>query len=58
MLQIGRMKITLLNRLKNKNLSIKLPSYNDNNIKEHVSKKTTAPAPLITDMEFNWIDDC
>jgi hypothetical protein len=57
MLQIGRLKITLLKRLKNKNLSIKLNSYNDNNVKENVSKKTTTPAPLISDMEFNWIED-
>jgi hypothetical protein len=57
MLQIGRMKVTLFKRLKNKSLSIKLHSYNDNNVKENDSKKTTAPAPLITDMEFNWIED-
>jgi hypothetical protein len=57
MLQIGRMKVTLLKRLKNKKVAVKLHSYNDNNVKENVSKNTTAPPPFITDMEFTWIED-
>jgi hypothetical protein len=62
MLQIGRMRINLLNRLKirKKNQSIKLHSNNDNNSKENLSNNnnpTTVPSPLLTDMEFNWIQD-
>jgi hypothetical protein len=59
MLQIGRMRINLLNRLKIKdqNQSIKLHSDNDNNSKENLSNNTPVPSPLLTDMEFNWIED-
>jgi hypothetical protein len=62
MLQIGRMRINLLNRLKirKKNQSIKLHSNNDNNSKENLSNNnatSTVPSPLLTDMEFNWIQD-
>jgi hypothetical protein len=59
MLQIGRMRINLLNRLKikDKNQSIKLHSDNDNNSKENLSNNTPVSSPLHTDMEFNWIED-
>ena len=59
MLQIGRMRINLLNRLKiiDKNQSIKLHSDNDNNSKENLSNNTPVPSPLLTDMEFNWKED-
>lgn len=59
MLQIGKMRINLLTRLKikNKNQSVKLISENKNNHKENSSNNTTRPVPLLTDMEFNWIED-
>lgn len=59
MLQIGKMRINLLTRLKikNKNQSVKLISENKNNHKENLSNNTTRPVPLLTDMEFNWIED-
>ena len=59
MLQIGRMRINLLDRLKikDKNQSIKLHSDNDNNSKENLSNNTPVPSPLLTDREFNWIED-
>lgn len=59
MLQIGKMRINLLTRLKikNKNQSVKLISENENNHKENLSNNTTRPVPLLTDMEFNWIED-
>jgi hypothetical protein len=59
MLQIGKMRINLLTRLKikNKKQSVKLISENKNNDKENSSNNTTRPVPLLTDMEFNWIED-
>jgi hypothetical protein len=60
MLQIGRVRFNFLDRLKikNKNQSIILHSDNDNNSKENLSNnKTSVPSPLLTDMEFNWIED-
>ena len=59
MLQIGKMRINLLTRLKikNKNQSVKLISENKNKHKENLSNNTTRPVPLLTDMEFNWIED-
>ena len=59
MLQIGKMRINLLTRLKikNKNQSVKLKSEDKNNRKENLSNNTTRPVPLLTDMEFNWIED-
>ena len=59
MLQSGRMRINLLHRLKikDKNQSIKLHSDNDDNSKENLSNNTPVPSPLLTDMEFNWIED-
>lgn len=59
MLQIGKMRINLLTRLKikNKNQSVKLISENKNNHKENLSNNTTRPVPSLTDMEFNWIED-
>lgn len=59
MLQIGKMRINLLTRLKikNKNQSVKLISEDKNNHKENLSNNTTRPVPLLTDMEFNWIED-
>jgi hypothetical protein len=44
-------------KIKNKNQSIILHSDNDNNSKENLSNKTSVPSPLLTDMEFNWIED-
>ena len=59
MLQIGRVRFNFLDRLKikNKNQSIILHSYNDNNSKENSSNHTSVPSPLLSDMEFNWIED-
>lgn len=59
MLQIGKMRINLLTRLKikNKNQPVKLKSEDKNNHKENLSNNTTRPVPLLTDMEFNWIED-
>lgn len=59
MLQIGKMRINLLTRLKikNKNQSVKLKSEDKNNHKENSSNNTTRPVPLLTDMEFNCIED-
>ena len=60
MLQIGRVRFNFLDRLKikNKNQSIILHSNNDNNSKENLSNNSTSvPSPLLTDMEFNWIED-
>ena len=60
MLQIGRVRFNFLDRLKikNKNQSIILHSENDNNSKENLSNnKTSVPSPLLTDMEFNGIED-
>jgi len=58
MLQIEKMRINLRNKLKikNKTKSINLLSDNYNN-KENLSKNTEEPVPLLTDMEFNWMDD-
>jgi hypothetical protein len=61
MLQIGRVRFNFLDRLKikNKNQSIILHSDNDNNSKEDLSNNnnTSVPSPLLTDMEFTWIED-
>ena len=59
MLQIGKKRIKLLNRLKikNRNQSVKLISENENNHKENLSNNTRGPVPLLSDMEFNWIED-
>jgi hypothetical protein len=60
MLQIGRVRFNFLDRLKikNKNQSIILHSDNDNNSKENLSNNSTSvPSPLLSDMEFNWIED-
>jgi hypothetical protein len=60
MLQIGRVRFNFLDRLKikNKNQSIILHSDNDNNSKENLSNNNTSvPSPLLTDMEFTWIED-
>ena len=59
MLQIGKKRIKLLNRLKikNRNQSVKLISKNENNHKENLSNNTTGPVPLLSDMEFNWIEN-
>lgn len=59
MLQIGKKRINLLNRLKikNRNQSVKLISENENNLKENLSNNTTGPVPLLSDMEFSWIED-
>ena len=62
MLQIGRVRFNFLDRLKikNKNQSIILHSDNDNNSKENLSNNsstTSVPSPILTDMEFNWIQD-
>jgi hypothetical protein len=59
MLQIGRVRVIFLDRLKikNKNQSIKIHSDNDNNSKENLSNNTSVPSPLLSDMEFNWIED-
>jgi len=58
MLQIEKMRINLRNKLKikNKTKSINLLSDNYNN-KENLSKNAEEPVPLLTDMEFNWMDD-
>ena len=58
MLPIEKMGINLCNKLKikNKTKSINLLSHNGNK-KENLSKNTEGPVPLLTDMEFNWIDD-
>ena len=52
------MRINLRNKLKikNKTKSINLLSDNYNN-KENLSKNAEEPVPLLTDMEFNWMDD-
>jgi hypothetical protein len=60
MLQIGRVRFNFLNRLKikDKNQSIILHSNNDNKSKESLlNNNTSVPSPLLTDMEFNWIED-
>ena len=60
MLQIGRVRFDFLDRLKikNKNQSIILHSNNDNKSKESLlNNNTSVPSPLLTDMEFNWIED-
>jgi hypothetical protein len=60
MLQIGRVRLNFLDRLKikNKKQSIILHSDNDNNSKENLSNNNTSvPSPLLSDMEFNWIED-
>ena len=59
MLQIGRVRFNFLNRLKikDKNQSIILHSDNDNKSKESLSNNTSLPSPLLSDMEFNWIED-
>jgi hypothetical protein len=45
-------------KIKNKNQSIILHSDNDNNSKENLSNNSTSvPSPLLSDMEFNWIED-
>lgn len=59
MLQIGRVRFNFLDRIKikNKKQSIILHSDKDNNNKENLSNNTSVRAPLLTDMEFNWIED-
>jgi hypothetical protein len=59
MLQIGRVRVNFLDRLKikNKNQSIIRHSDNLNNSKENLSNNTSVPSPLLSDMEFNWIED-
>ncbi len=43
-------------KVNTKKPSIKLISDNDNK-KEFLSNNTPEPVPVITDMEFNWIED-
>ena len=59
MLQIGRVRFNFLDRLKikNKNQSVKLISDRDNNNNKNLPNNTTGPVPLLSDMEFNWIED-
>jgi hypothetical protein len=60
MLQIGRVSVNFLDRLKikNKKKSIIRHSDNDNNNnKENLSNNTSISSPLLSDMEFNWIED-
>jgi hypothetical protein len=59
MLPIEKMRINLLSRLKikNKNQSVKLISDRDNNNNKNLPNNTTGPVPLLSDMEFNWIED-
>ncbi len=58
MLHIEKIKFNIRTMLKlnDKKHSIKLISENDNN-KEKLSNKTPEPVPVLTDMEFNWIED-
>ena len=43
-------------KINTKKPSIKLISDNDKN-KENLSNKTPEPVPVLTDMEFKWIED-
>ena len=58
MLPIEKIKFNIQTMLKinTKKSSIKLISDNDSN-KEKLSNKTPEPVPLLTDMEFKWIED-
>ena len=58
MLHIEKIKFNIRTMLKinDKKHSIKLISENDNN-KEILSNKTPEPVPVLTDMEFKWIED-
>jgi hypothetical protein len=60
MLQIGKMRFNLRNRLKIKNKpeAIKLLSDNDMDDKRNFSKNTNGVAlPSLSDIEFKWIED-
>ena len=58
MLYIEKIKFNIRTILKinDKKHSIKLISDSHNN-KENLSNKTPDPVPVLTDMEFKWIDD-
>ena len=58
MLHIEKIKFNIRTMLKvnTKKPSIKLISANDNT-KENFSNKTPEPVPVLTDMEFKWIED-
>ena len=58
MLHVEKIKFNIRTMLKinNKKHSIKLISENDNN-KENLSNNTPEPVPVLTDMEFKWIED-
>ena len=58
MLRIEKIKFNIRTMLKvnTKKPSIKLISDNDNT-KENLSNKTPEPVPILTDMEFQWIED-
>lgn len=43
-------------KINDKKHSIKLISDNDNK-KENLLNKTPEPVPVLTDMEFKWIED-
>ena len=58
MLPIEKIKFNIRTMLKvnTKKSSIKLISDNDNT-NENLSNKTPEPVPVLTDMEFTWIED-
>jgi hypothetical protein len=59
MLQIGKMRFNLRNRLKIKNKSKAIKLLSDNDIdKKDFSKNTKGVAlPSLSDIEFKWIED-
>ena len=59
MLQLEKIKNNIQRLLPNKDKSqhIKLTSTNNNNNKSNLSKSTVEAIPLLTDMEFRWIEN-
>ena len=59
MLQLNKIKkdIQILLSNKDKNQDIKLPSNNDDNKSNSLKNNTIESGPLLTDMEFSWIEN-
>ena len=52
----NKFNIRTMFKINTKKPSIKLISDNDKN-KDDLSNQTPEPVPVLTDMEFNWIED-
>ena len=57
MLQLNKIKNDIQILLSNKDQDIKLPSNNDDNKSNSLKNSTIESGPLLTDMEFSWIEN-